>query len=198
MALIKCKECGNEVSSKAETCPKCGARISPKPVGCGALIGVIFLAIVIMSTISSIFSSTSDTKSSKTDTTALEKTSQVAVPPTKPTATRLDCASAAGVKTEAEVEPVPSQGIYAVNVTFFVKRPSNKEINRVLRDCVSAAVKLDGTKDILGSPWFRKRATDSHYDDELMNPYGGLRYLSYEATSKGIDVRDLKLKKKTP
>lgn len=28
MALIKCKECGNEVSSKAEACPKCGYSVA--------------------------------------------------------------------------------------------------------------------------------------------------------------------------
>ncbi len=28
MALIKCKECGHEVSTKAETCPNCGIQIS--------------------------------------------------------------------------------------------------------------------------------------------------------------------------
>jgi uncharacterized membrane protein YvbJ len=28
MALIKCKECGNEISEWAETCPKCGAPIA--------------------------------------------------------------------------------------------------------------------------------------------------------------------------
>jgi hypothetical protein len=27
MALIKCKECGTEISSNAESCPKCGAKI---------------------------------------------------------------------------------------------------------------------------------------------------------------------------
>ena len=27
MALIKCRECGNEVSSEANACPKCGARV---------------------------------------------------------------------------------------------------------------------------------------------------------------------------
>lgn len=27
MALTKCKECGNEVSTKADACPKCGAKI---------------------------------------------------------------------------------------------------------------------------------------------------------------------------
>ncbi len=57
MALIKCKECGNEVSSKAETCPICGARISAKPMGCGSLIGVVFLGVIILASLSSIFSS---------------------------------------------------------------------------------------------------------------------------------------------
>ena len=57
MALIKCKECGTEVSSKAETCPKCGARVAAKPMGCGTFIGVIFLGGIIISVFSSIFSS---------------------------------------------------------------------------------------------------------------------------------------------
>lgn len=29
MALIKCKECANEVSDKAKSCPNCGAPIDP-------------------------------------------------------------------------------------------------------------------------------------------------------------------------
>ena len=35
MALIKCEECGNEVSDKAAACPKCGAPVAtrrPEPV----------------------------------------------------------------------------------------------------------------------------------------------------------------------
>jgi len=32
MALITCKDCGNEVSDSAESCPKCGAPV-PKTVG---------------------------------------------------------------------------------------------------------------------------------------------------------------------
>ena len=32
MTLIKCSECGKEVSSKAESCPNCGNPISIKPV----------------------------------------------------------------------------------------------------------------------------------------------------------------------
>jgi hypothetical protein len=37
MALIKCKECGNEVSNSASTCPKCGAKV-PKKTGIGTWI----------------------------------------------------------------------------------------------------------------------------------------------------------------
>ena len=32
MALIKCKDCDNEVSDSAESCPKCGAPV-PKTIG---------------------------------------------------------------------------------------------------------------------------------------------------------------------
>lgn len=30
MALVKCKECGHEISTKASACPQCGAKL-PKP-----------------------------------------------------------------------------------------------------------------------------------------------------------------------
>lgn len=54
MSLIKCKECGNPVSSKAEQCPKCGFVISKKGAGCivgffkliGGLIGAAIGLIV--------------------------------------------------------------------------------------------------------------------------------------------------------
>lgn len=67
MALIKCKECRSEVSSKAETCPKCGARVASKPMGCGTLIGVIFLGGIILSSFLIIFSS--GTRNDATSTT---------------------------------------------------------------------------------------------------------------------------------
>jgi len=56
MALIECNECGNEVSNKAEQCPKCGAPIKPpkplkkekKPLGCGVwVVGLFIVAIFI-------------------------------------------------------------------------------------------------------------------------------------------------------
>jgi len=40
VALIKCKECGNDVSTKADACPKCGARLkSSSGAGSGCIVG---------------------------------------------------------------------------------------------------------------------------------------------------------------
>lgn len=43
MALIKCTECGNNVSNKAEACPKCGAPIltTPEAIATGTQIRTI-------------------------------------------------------------------------------------------------------------------------------------------------------------
>lgn len=65
MALIKCKECGNEISTKAEACPKCGVRITPEKMGCGKTVVVAFLGIVIIAAMSSIFSPSSDSSAAK-------------------------------------------------------------------------------------------------------------------------------------
>lgn len=44
MALVKCNECGNEVSTKATACPKCGAA-RPKPTSPVAWLVVIILVL---------------------------------------------------------------------------------------------------------------------------------------------------------
>ena len=46
MALTKCKECGAEISTKDESCPKCGAK-RPKPTSLSTWIIGGFLALVI-------------------------------------------------------------------------------------------------------------------------------------------------------
>ena len=40
MAMIECKECKQQVSNKAKTCPSCGAAV-PKKVGCLQSIGIV-------------------------------------------------------------------------------------------------------------------------------------------------------------
>jgi hypothetical protein len=59
--MIKCKECGGEVSSKADACPKCGVRLKAKPSGCivgffkliGGMVGAIVGLMVATSLLSS-------------------------------------------------------------------------------------------------------------------------------------------------
>lgn len=69
MALIKCEECGAEVSSKAKTCPKCGVKVAANQSGCGTLIGVIILGGIIYS-LSSIFSSDTGSGTSSSPTSS--------------------------------------------------------------------------------------------------------------------------------
>lgn len=52
MAIKKCKECSNEISTKAESCPKCGAVIKKK-MGCLGYIGVGILVIIYLGVIGS-------------------------------------------------------------------------------------------------------------------------------------------------
>jgi len=47
MALVKCKECGSKVSTKAAACPQYGAKIS-KGIGCGDLIVVVCMVFLIV------------------------------------------------------------------------------------------------------------------------------------------------------
>ncbi|MEZ4846734.1 MAG: hypothetical protein R2877_07330 [Bdellovibrionota bacterium] len=46
MALKICKECKKEVSSKAKTCPNCGAPV-PQNVGYGTIIALIFVFYIV-------------------------------------------------------------------------------------------------------------------------------------------------------
>ena len=50
MALVKCKQCGNENAKDAKTCPKCGANLR-KRFGCatllvGSIVGILFFAAI--------------------------------------------------------------------------------------------------------------------------------------------------------
>lgn len=105
----------------------------------------------------------------------------------------LTCASAAGVATVAEMDVKPVAGsVYTLNVTFIGKRPPNAEIDRVLRDCLAAAVKRDGTKDIMAAAWRRKGTMDNPYDDELTSPYGDAsKNLIYRAKAGAIKLETL-------
>lgn len=47
MALIRCPECGNDYSSTAKSCPKCGYRNTVKP-SIKKFAGIILLLIILL------------------------------------------------------------------------------------------------------------------------------------------------------
>ena len=108
----------------------------------------------------------------------------------------LDCGTLPAPKPEVEWKEVPSQNINAVDVTFIGKAPPNAQVDKILRQCAAAAVKRDASKDILVSGWIRKRPGGNPNDDDLLHPYGGLKFLGYDSKSKSIAVREIKLEKK--
>lgn len=65
MALVKCEECKNEVSNKADKCPNCGVKIK-QGKGCLWWIGVLFVVIAVGYGIEV---STKDTSGSNTTST---------------------------------------------------------------------------------------------------------------------------------
>lgn len=75
MALIKCKECGEKVSNKADICPKCGAPFKLRvkgPSGC-MMILIIFVAIIALITFVSKMNFDSSTNQNRTPcTTSVE------------------------------------------------------------------------------------------------------------------------------
>lgn len=81
MALIKCKECGTEISNKAVTCPKCGApvKVARKPMGCGTVMVALFFAGVIATAIKTMpGSSSSDSATSPATATLVQTHTPVA------------------------------------------------------------------------------------------------------------------------
>ena len=83
MALVKCKECGEEVSNKAKSCPKCGAK-APKKT---SLLTWLVLILIILGIYTSSQSTDSATKSpakvsssEKNETIKSEKVKKAAPP----------------------------------------------------------------------------------------------------------------------
>lgn len=55
MAIVKCKECGGELSTKADACPKCGAK-QKRPSGCLKVVLILLLAIIALAIIAPLVS----------------------------------------------------------------------------------------------------------------------------------------------
>jgi len=74
MALIKCKECGKEVSSEARKCPHCGKKLKTSRIGKGILyVFVIIIGLGILGTIISNTNKEEKTSKQKLDTSGIEE-----------------------------------------------------------------------------------------------------------------------------
>lgn len=72
MAIVKCKECGSDVSSKALTCPKCGVTLRKKWSGCATVTGAVLIGMMLLAVIG-LFSQDYPTSTSGTTSTAASK-----------------------------------------------------------------------------------------------------------------------------
>ena len=92
MALKKCGECGNKVSTKAASCPSCGAVVKKK-TGCLAYMGAAFLIAIVLGVIGSlVYDSTNESTSSRSS----ESTSSKSAPrPSLPSAEQIETAISA-------------------------------------------------------------------------------------------------------
>jgi hypothetical protein len=60
--MIKCKACSGEMSDDAKTCPKCGK--PNKKLGCIAKGGLVFLGLIVLSTVIGVFNTANESSSS--------------------------------------------------------------------------------------------------------------------------------------
>ena len=111
---------------------------------------------------------------------------------------KLKCGKLPNYKIEAEREYMSREagggdnGLYNVFITFIAKKPENKQqMDKILRECVAEAIKMDGSKDISANAMYRKKQGDNPYEDDLINVYGPMEYLLYAASTKSISIHKL-------
>jgi hypothetical protein len=118
----------------------------------------------------------------------------------KPPTINLKCGKLPNYKVESERQYLSKASgggdIYTINVTFIAKKPNNKQIDKILRECLAEAIKLDNAKDILAIDWYRPKQGANPNDDETLNNYGALKYISYTASTKSIAVHSIKIGKR--
>ena len=132
-----------------------------------------------------------DSRSSDVPTVATPAASQ---PPSEPQSAS-GCAGSSEYRTEVDLAMGKGAATNILNVSFIGKQPPNPEIDHMLRACVGAAASVDPSHDILATAWFRKSAGDDPLEDEKIDNYGVLSFLSYQASTKTIDVREISFNK---
>jgi hypothetical protein len=65
-------------------------------------------------------------------------------------------------------------------------------MDRILRECIAAAVKIDSKKDILATPWFRANVKDNPLKDKMLSPYGAMSVIVFDASGQKVVVTEPK------
>ena len=79
-----------------------------------------------------------------------------------------------------------ADGHHVVDVTFVDFRPSRMRADWSLRDCLSTAARLDGSRDIVARLWYRERYVSGV--EPLPGPHGASATLVYKADRKAVVV----------
>ena len=95
MALRKRKECGNDVSTMATACPKCGAVLKKKS-GCLSVIVLLFLVFVAIGVVSTLTDRSSASLTTPAASPSQKPTQTASSQPARPKLEVLDCDWATG------------------------------------------------------------------------------------------------------
>ena len=113
-----------------------------------------------------------------------------AAPATAQPTISLHCARGVADYPDAEMS-INGRSEHVVNVVFVGFRPSRGRLEWSLRDCLSTAAKLDGSRNIVALSWYRERGQRV---SEPLEPFGESRRLIYQAATKQLVVeRERKL-----
>lgn len=96
----------------------------------------------------------------------------------------LYCARGVPDYPDAEMS-ISERSEHVVNVVFVGFRPSRGRAEWSVRDCLSTAAKLDGSRNIVASLWYRERGQRLQ---EPLEPFGPSRRLVYHASTKRLVV----------
>jgi len=107
-----------------------------------------------------------------------------AVPAAAQPAISLHCARGVPDHPDAEMS-ISERSEHVVNIVFVGFRPSRGRAEWSVRDCLSTAAKLDGSRNIVASLWYRERGQRLQ---EPLEPFGPSRRLVYHASSKQLVV----------
>lgn len=126
MAMTKCRECGAEISTKAEACPKCGARRKGQ-VGAGSILGVLFLIVVVLALVGQC--SVGTLPQTPEAQTYASKKSQVASPVAAHTTPRAPAAPPLKPKTGSQWHYKQNKDPMGMGNTYFASVLSTNTVN---------------------------------------------------------------------